>query len=75
MAERAVAGGVPVKRNRFIQLRGTCRPGRSRHHKRESKKSVRSARRYPHVQIQIGTQTLTAQQPPPEDLRAVLDQI
>jgi hypothetical protein len=153
-AERAVAGDVPVKRNRFIQLRGGQRSvnrqleakargiaglkayltnidnptpefvigahGRlwriekafrmskhdlqarpTYHHKRESidahltvvlaalavthypedatgwsiKKFVRSARRYRTVQIKLGSQTLTAQQPPPEDLRAALDQI
>ncbi len=153
-AERAVAGDVPVKRNRFVQLRGGQRSvnrqleAKARgiaglkayltnidnptaefvigaygrlwrieksfrmskhdlqarpiyHHKRESidahltivfaalaithyledatgwtiKKFVRSARRYRTVQIKLGSQTLTAQQPPPEDLRAALDQI
>ena len=39
------------------------------------KRFVRSARRYRTVQIKLGSQTLTAQQPPPEDLRAALDQI
>jgi hypothetical protein len=153
-AERAVAGDMPVKRNRFIQLSGGQRSvnrqleAKARgiaglkayltnidnptpefvlgaygrlwrieksfrmskhdlqarpiyHHKRESidahltvvfaalaithyledatgwsiKRFVRSARRYRTVQIKLGNQTLTAQQPPPEDLRAALDQI
>jgi transposase len=153
-AERAVAGDMPVKRNRFVQLRGgqhsvnrqleakargiaglkayltnidsptpefvigaygrlwrieksfrmskhdlQARP--IYHHKRESidahltivftalavthyledatgwsiKKFVRTARRYRTVQIKLGSHTLTAQQPPPEDLRAALDKI
>jgi transposase len=153
-AERAVAGDVPVKRNRFITLSGGQRSvnraleAKARgiaglkayltnidnptpefvigaygrlwrieksfrmskhdlqarpiyHHKRESidahltvvfaalaithyledatgwsiKRFVRAARRYRTVQIKLGSQTLTAQQPPPDDLRAALDQI
>ena len=153
-AERAVAGDVPVKRNRFIQLSGGQRSvnrqleAKARgiaglkayltnidnptpefvlgaygrlwrieksfrmskhdlqarpiyHHKRESieahltvvfaalaithyledatgwsiKRFVRSARRYRTVQIKLGSQILTAQEPPPEDLRNALDQI
>ncbi len=153
-AERAVAGDVPVKRNRFIKLAGGQRSvnreleGKARalaglkayltnlpkptpefvigaysqlwrieksfrmskhdlqarpiyHHKRQSidahltvvfaalavthyiedatgwsiKRFVRGARRYRTVQIKLGSHTLTAQEPPPEDLRAALDQI
>jgi hypothetical protein len=153
-AERAVAGDVPVKRNRFIRLSGGQRSVNRQlevkargiaglkayltniddptpefvlgaygrlwrieksfrmskhdlqarpiyHHKRESidahltvvfaalaithyiedatgwsiKRFVRSARRYRTVQIKLGSHTLTAQQPPPEDLRNALEQI
>ena len=153
-AEKAVAGDVPVKRNRFITLSGGQRsvnrqleakaralaglkayltnidnpsPGfvigaygqlwrieksfrmskhdlQARpiyHHKRESidahltvvfaalavtrhveaatgwsiKRFVRTTRRYRTVQIRIGSQILTAEEPPPDDLRSALDQI
>ena len=81
-AEKAVAGKIPVKRNRFIQpSRGHPHAALAVSHWIETttgwsiKKFVRTARRYRTITIQAGPHTITAADPVPADLQAALTKI
>jgi hypothetical protein len=58
-AEKAVAGKIAVKRNRFVQLSGV----------------TKSVNRALEAEIQAGTHTITAADPLPDDLRDALQAI